>query len=110
MDRRIFGVLGAAILLVAWVGVPALGAGGFGEDDPNEEEVDQRERTVGRNYPLEKELETDRSIETWLYVFSALMLLCIGWLCFKPTRVYAGKSGKKVVPTKGPPKGKKPKK
>lgn len=54
---------------------------------------DVRERLVGGRFKLQKELETDRSWDTWLYVFSAVMLLCVGWLCFKPYRVYAGKSG-----------------
>jgi hypothetical protein len=42
---------------------------------------------VERRYALEKEIDVDESIQTWLYVFSAVMLLCIGWLCFKPTRL-----------------------
>lgn len=63
--------------------------------DPAEatEEPDVRERRVGGRYPLEKELATDRSWDTWLYVFTALMVLCVGWLCFKPHRAPAGKRG-----------------
>lgn len=78
----------------------AIGSMGFAQprsplDDEEAEEVEVRERSVGKNYPLEKELETDRSDETWLYVLSAIMLLGVGWLCFKPTRVYTGKKTKK---------------
>jgi hypothetical protein len=67
-------------------------APGFGAGQETEE-PDVRERRVGGRFPLEKELETDRSWDTWLYVFSALMLLCVGWLCFKPHRVSTGKGG-----------------
>ncbi len=66
---------------------PAWAAEGF-DDENAEEEPDVRERVVGKSYLLEQKLETDRSLDTWLYVCSAVIVLCIGWICFKPTRIY----------------------
>ena len=98
------------LLMIALMVPPVQAAAGTGSDPQSEEEVDHRERLVGGGFALEKELETDRSLETWLYVFSALMALCVGWLCFKPTRVYTGKKKGLKKKKGGAGKGKKPKK
>ncbi len=57
-------------------------ADAFGRSDPNTDQA----RPASR-YPLEAEIAPDQYIQTWLWVFSSIMLLLIGWLCFKPTRV-----------------------
>jgi len=123
--RSFFTTIVVALLLVS-VATPAFAArsGGSraretraaGDDENAAPEKDERKRTVGGGYAVEAELETDRSIETWMYVFSALMLLCIGWLCFKPTRLRGKKSAKTLLPKKAGPAnnkgagaGKKPK-
>ncbi len=106
--RGLFSGILVGLLLFA-VAAPALGARSgrsteratrADEDESAAPEEDVRERTVGRGFAVEAELETDRSIETWMYVFSALMLLCVGWLCFKPTRIAGKKSRKTALPKK----------
>ncbi len=96
MTRRAtpwFCILAAALAALLASASPGV-AQGLSSTDDEDEEVEVRERSVGKNYPLEKELQTDRSDEPWLYVLSAIMLLGVGWLCFKPTRVYKGKKDK----------------
>ncbi|MBN1344785.1 MAG: hypothetical protein JXQ73_18980 [Phycisphaerae bacterium] len=105
MDSRALGRFAPVVLVATLLamGEPVLAARSLDDDSSgssrsvsrsqgeDEDQPDVRERTVGGSYPLEKELDTDRSFDTWLYVFSAVMLLCVGWLCFKPTRLYTGK-------------------
>ncbi len=102
------------VVTAGLLGPPAFGArgrrsaGGSGQyerggeayqEGERGEQEDRRKRTVGAQFALEEELSTDRTIDTWIYVFSAVMLLCVGWLCFKPTRTGLDKSRKSAART-----------
>jgi len=93
-DRRSVITL-AMTLLVLWMAAAAC-AQSTNDAEPN------APREVGpvSRYPLEQAMPPDPALQTWLYLFSAVMLLCIGWLCFKPTKVEKSQSRKPILSRK----------
>jgi len=86
MNFRVHAIVLLAALLTLSNTLPPFITASFAAGRDNEPNGQTKETFTGR-YPLEQTMEVDHSVQTWLYVFSALMLLFIGWLCFKPTRV-----------------------